>query len=76
MPVHIGDKAPNLIVSEWVQGKPTNIDRETGNVVLVEVFQVNCPGCFIHGIPQVVEMHSKYYQHGLRVLGIATAFEE
>jgi hypothetical protein len=75
MPVHIGDKAPNLIVSEWVQ-EPTNIDRETGNVVLVEVFQVNCPGCFIHGIPQVVEMHSESYQHGLRVLGIATAFEE
>ena len=65
MPIHIGDKAPNLIGSEWVQGKPTNIDRETGHVVLVEVFQVNCPGCFIHGIPQVVEMHSKYYQHGL-----------
>jgi hypothetical protein len=39
MPVHIGDKAPNLSVSEWVQGKPTNINRETGNVVLVEVFQ-------------------------------------
>jgi hypothetical protein len=28
MPVHIGDKAPNLIVSEWLQVKPTNLDRE------------------------------------------------
>ncbi len=65
MPVHIGGKASNLIVSEWVQGKPTNIDRETGNVVLVEVLQVNCPGWFIHGNPQVVEMHCKYYQDGL-----------
>ena len=53
----IGDRAPNLSVSEWVQGRPTNIDKESGNVVLVEVFQVNCPGCFIYGIPQAVEMY-------------------
>ena len=76
MPVHIGDKAPNLIVFEWVQGKPSNIDRKTGNVVLVEVFQVNCAGYFIAEIQQVVDMNSKYYEHGLRVLWIATAFEE
>jgi hypothetical protein len=72
----IDDKAPNLSVSEWIQGKPTNIDKEMGNVVLVEVFQVNCPGCFTHGIPQAIDMHMKYYQDGLRVLGVATAFED
>ena len=72
----IDDTAPNLSVSEWIQGKPTNIDKERGNVVLVEVFQVNCPGCFTHGIPQAIDMHVKYYQEGLRVLGVATAFED
>ncbi len=41
----IGAKAPNLDISTWVQGKQTNIEGEKGNVVLVEVFQVNCPGC-------------------------------
>jgi peroxiredoxin len=72
----IDDTAPNLSVSEWIQGKPTNIDKERGNVVLVEVFQVNCPGCFTHGIPQAIDMHVKYYQDGLKVLGVATAFED
>ena len=72
----IDDKAPNLCVSEWIQGKPTNIDKERGKVVLVEVFQVNCPGCFTHGIPQAIDMHMKYYQDGLSVLGVATAFED
>jgi len=72
----IDDTAPNLSVSEWIQGKPTNIDKERGNVVLVEVFQVNCPGCFTHGIPQAIDMYVKYYQDGLRVLGVATAFED
>ncbi len=76
MPARIGDKAPNLIVSEWIQGRPTNIDKERGNVVLVEVFQVNCPGCFTNGIPQAIDMYMKYHDGGLRVLGVATAFED
>ena len=76
MPARIGDKAPKLTISEWVQGRPTNIDKERGNVVLVEVFQVNCPGCFTLGIPHAIDMHFKYYRDGLRVLGMATAFED
>jgi hypothetical protein len=76
MAARIGDKAPNLVVSEWVQGKPTNIDKERGNVILLEVFQVNCPGCFTHGIPQAIDMYMKYHDDGLRVLGVATAFED
>src|SRR5919199_2043143 len=76
MVVMIGDKAPNLKVSEWVQGKPTNIDKEKSNVILIEVFQVNCPGCFLYGIPDVIEIYNKYNNKGIIVLGIATAFED
>ncbi|MFZ0514823.1 MAG: TlpA family protein disulfide reductase [Candidatus Nitrosopolaris sp.] len=76
MLARIGDRSPNLAVSEWVQGRPTNIDKERGNVILVEVFQVNCPGCFTHGIPQAVDMYTKYHNDGLMVLGVATAFED
>jgi thiol-disulfide isomerase/thioredoxin len=74
--VKLGAKAPNLNVSEWVQGKPTNIDKEKGNVVVVEVFQVNCPGCFMYGIPEAIELHNKYGDSGVTVLGMATAFED
>ena len=28
MPVHIGKKAPDLTVSEWVQGKSSNINSK------------------------------------------------
>lgn len=72
----IGSKAPNLGVSKWVQGLPTNIDKEKDNVVLVEVFQVNCPGCFLHAIPQVIDIYNKYRKEGVTVLGISTAFED
>ena len=76
MTVRIGEKVPNLKVSKWVQGLPTNIDKEKDNVVLVEVFQVNCPGCFLNGIPEAIEMYDKYHKNGLTVLGVATAFED
>ena len=72
----IGAKAPNLQVSTWVQGKPTNINNEKGNIVLVEVFQVNCPGCFLYSIPETIDIYRKYKDKGLTVLGLATAFED
>jgi hypothetical protein len=76
MVVSIGDKAPNLKVAEWIQGKPTNIDKEISNVILIEVFQVNCPGCFIYGIPDAIEIYRKYNSKGVKVLAVATAFED
>lgn len=72
----VGQKAPNLKVSKWVQGLPTNIDKEKDRVVLVEVFQVNCPGCFLYGIPEAINIYKKYQKEGVTVLGVATAFED
>jgi thiol-disulfide isomerase/thioredoxin len=72
----IGKKAPLLAVSEWVQGSPINFDDLLGRVVLVEIFQVNCPGCFLYALPKAIELHRKYADAGLSVLGIATAFED
>ena len=72
----IGEKAPNFGVSEWVQGAPTNFDQEKDHIVLVEVFQVNCPGCFMHALPEAIEIYNKYKDDGVRVIGIATAFED
>ena len=76
MSAQIGKKAPNLKVSEWVQGNDSNLDQHSGNVVLVEVFQVNCPGCFMYGIPEAIEIFNKYKSKNVSVLGVATAFED
>ena len=76
MSAQIGKIAPNLKVSEWVQGNDTNLDQQRDNVVLVEVFQVNCPGCFMYGIPEAIEIFNKYKSKNVSVLGVATAFED
>jgi thiol-disulfide isomerase/thioredoxin len=72
----LGQKAPLFSVSDWVQGTPTNFDQLPGRVVLLEVFQVNCPGCFLYAFPQAIDLHQRYSDKGLTVLGIATAFED
>ena len=72
----IGQKVPNFGVSEWIQGAPTNFDQEKDHVVLLDVFQVNCPGCFMHAIPEAINIYNKYKDEGVRVLGLATAFED
>jgi len=76
MKAQLNQKTPLLSVSDWVQGMEVNFDRLLGQVVLVEVFQVNCPGCFLYALPQAVNLYHKYSEHGLSVLGIATAFED
>lgn len=74
--MQIGITAPNIHVSEWVQGLSTNIDKNIGKVILVEVFQVNCPGCFMYALPSAIEIYKKYSRDDVTVLGLATAFED
>ena len=72
----VKEKAPELTVDSWVQGEPSSIAQEKGKVVLIEVFQVNCPGCFMHGFSVVIEIYNKYQGQPLVVWGLATAFED
>ena len=72
----VNEPAPNLQVEEWVQGKPSNIDQERGRVILIEVFQVNCPGCFIGALPEVIQTYMTFREQPLTVWGLATAFED
>lgn len=51
-----------------------------GNFILKKwnflfVFQVNCPGCFMYGIPFVNKLYAEFGEH-LSFLGLSTAFED
>ena len=76
MTIQLGQTAPSLQVSEWVQGGPITLGDLQNKIVVVEVFQVNCPGCFIYGLPEAIEIHNRYCAQGVVVLGLATAFED
>ena len=68
--------AIDLDVEEWVLGPSTNISNELGKPILIKVFQVNCPGCFTHGIPEILEIKNKFIDFPLLIWGLATAFED
>ena len=67
---------PDILVDTWVQGGPINLTDLIGSVVLVEVFQVNCPGCFLYALPKAIQFHERYKTKDLVVIGLATAFED
>jgi Redoxin len=60
-----------LYVDHILQG-----DFTPSKINLVFVFQVNCPGCFIYGFPQMNKLYEKYKENDFKVLGLATAFED
>ena len=68
--------APNLEIDKWVQGTPSNITQEKGNVILIFVFQINCPGCFLYGIPEILDVFEKLQGQAFKIWGLATAFED
>ena len=44
-------KAPQWAVSEWINGSGGNIDSLTGKVIVIDFFQLWCPGCNTFSIP-------------------------
>lgn len=72
----VDSPAIDLDIEEWMLGPSTNISNELGKPILIKVFQVNCPGCFTHGIPEVLEIRAKFIDSPLLIWGLATAFED
>lgn len=67
--------APQPEIECWVQGSESDISELSGQVILIEVIQVNCPGCFAHALPETIRLHETYASQGLKIFVIATAFE-
>lgn len=64
--------APEFDVTEWI-GTPSPLASLRGHVVLVETFQMLCPGCVSHGIPTAQRVHQALPE--VTVLGLHTVFE-
>lgn len=68
--------APELEVERWLNAhEPITLSGLRGKVVLLHAFQMLCPGCVAHAIPQARRLHELARGTDLVVLGLHTVFE-
>ena len=67
--------APELAVTRWFNtaSSPTLADLR-GEVVVIEAFQMLCPGCVSHGLPQAKRIQQTFGDD-VTVLGLHCVFE-
>jgi thiol-disulfide isomerase/thioredoxin len=70
------EQAPALQTSGWINA-PDDFSLETvkGKVVLIEAFQMLCPGCVSHGLPQAQRVANLFDDKDVAVIGLHTVFE-
>lgn len=68
--------APSLQVSQWFNAaQPLSLEALRGRVVVLHAFQMLCPGCVAHGLPQAQALHRQFAGDEVAVLGLHTVFE-
>src|SRR5688572_28223624 len=65
--LNVGDAAPKLQVSKWVQGDPVK-EFERDKAYVVEFWATWCGPCVV-SIPHLNELHNKFKDKGLVVIG-------
>ena len=70
------DFAPELIVSDWINTTvPLSLAALRGKVVVIEAFQMLCPGCVSHGLPQASQIARTFSRDSVQVIGLHCVFE-
>ena len=68
--------APPLEAVRWFNTKaPITLDALEGRVVVIEAFQMLCPGCVRHGLPQARRVADTFAPADVAVIGLHSVFE-
>lgn len=68
--------APAWQVSQWFNTEfPLELAGLRGRVIALHAFQMLCPGCVLHGVPQAERIHQLFAGEGVAVVGLHTVFE-
>lgn len=69
-------QAPEFEISTWVNTpEPISLDALKGKVVVATAFQMLCPGCVEHGLPQLSRVHDLFDRRDVAALALHTVFE-
>ena len=64
--------APEWVISEWINGTGVSLSDLKGKVVIVEFFQLWCPGCNRFSIPLMKKWNRTFKKEIHHLVGIDT----
>lgn len=68
--------APEWLTTTWFNTPEAfDLERLLGQVVVLHAFQMLCPACVAHGIPQAQRVAEIFKSAPLTVIGLHTVFE-
>ncbi len=68
--------APAWQVTQWFNtATPLTLDALRGKVVMLTAFQMLCPGCVAHSLPQATRVAALFPREQVQVIGLHTVFE-
>ncbi|HZT20048.1 MAG TPA: TlpA family protein disulfide reductase [Dongiaceae bacterium] len=68
--------APGWRIEHWINTpSPIALEELRGRVVLAVAFQMLCPACVSHGLPQALRAREAFPESDLAVIGLHTVFE-
>ena len=71
-----GTLAPAWATREWFNASgPMQLADLRGRVVVLHAFQMLCPGCVQHGLPQAQRIRAAFAAEDVAVVGLHTVFE-
>ena len=67
------EAAPDWTVREWLNtDRPLSLQDFQGKVIVIEAFQMLCPGCVSHGLPLAQKIRDTFGADQVAVIGIHT----
>ena len=69
-------ETPPFHTAEWLNSDtPLTLADFRGRVLAIEVFQMLCPGCVSHGLPQAQRILTTFDAREVAVIGLHSVFE-
>jgi|GEM_PF-3315166 len=73
--VLMGKRAPEVKIDKWIGPAPASGGKFDDKVTIIDFWEPWCRPC-LSTIPQLNELHKKYSDKGLQILGLATEPED
>ncbi len=75
----VGAQAPEWDIAEWINSEPVRLQDLRGQVVVIDFFQLWCPGCKSFSIPLTLKWEKEFAEEiandKMKIVSIHTVFE-